>query len=299
MTSTTKENRNLDARKLAQWLLEKILYEKSKEGKTDSTGGIGTGGTIGGVTEQFDFIEKGRFVEATTTDKNGDYEMISGHRRLHAAGIVGLSKIPAIVKEMSDDEAIIKMVDANIQREEIMPSEKAFAYKMKLEAMKRTAGRPTKENACHNGTHLRSDQELALQVGDSARSIQRYIRLTELIPELLECIDNKKLGLVIAVDLSYLDEQVQKWVYEYFKENGFLKPVQVEALKNHSNLSNASQHMIITILNEALPKKSTAAKVSLSEKKLDKYFPPHYSAKDRENVIIQLLEQWSTQQAQE
>lgn len=187
----------------------------------------------------------------------------------------------------------------NIQREEIMPSEKAFAYKMKLEAMKRTAGRPTKENACHNGTHLRSDQELALQVGDSARSIQRYIRLTELIPELLECIDNKKLGLVIAVDLSYLDVQVQKWVYEYFKENGFLKPVQVEALKNHSNLSNASQHMIITILNEALPKKSTAAKVSLSEKKLDKYFPPHYSAKDRENVIIQLLEQWSTQQAQE
>ena len=139
----------------------------------------------------------------------------------------------------------------------------------------------------------------SLQVGDSARSIQRYIRLTELIPELLECIDNKKLGLVIAVDLSYLDVQVQKWVYEYFKENGFLKPVQVEALKNHSNLSNASQHMIITILNEALPKKSTAAKVSLSEKKLDKYFPPHYSAKDRENVIIQLLEQWSTQQAQE
>ena len=112
-------------------------------------------------------------------------------------------------------------------------------------------------------------------------------------------IDNKKLGLVIAVDLSYLDVRVQKWVYEYFKENGFLKPVQVEALKNHSNLSNASQHMIITILNEALPKKSTAAKVSLSEKKLDKYFPPHYSAKDRENVIIQLLEQWSTQQAQE
>ena len=103
----------------------------------------------------------------------------------------------------------------------------------------------------------------------------------------------------MGVDLSYLDVQVQKWVYEYFKENGFLKPVQVEVLKNHSNLSNASQHMIITILNEALPKKSTAAKVSLSEKKLDKYFPPHYSAKDRENVIIQLLEQWSTQQAQE
>ena len=110
-------------------------------------------------------------------DQSGNYEMISGHRRLHAAKIVGLKKVPAIVKEMSDDEAIIKMVDANIQREEILPSEKAFAYKMKLDALKRTAGRPTKENACHNGTHLRSDQELALQVGDSARSIQRYVRL--------------------------------------------------------------------------------------------------------------------------
>ena len=174
-------------------------------------------------------------------DNSGDYEMISGHRRLHAAGIAGLKKVPAIVKEMSDDEAIINMVDANIQREEILPSEKAFAYKMKLDAMKRTAGRPTKENACHNGTHLRSDQELALQVGDSARSIQRYIRLTELIPDLLECIDNKRIGLVIAVDLSYLDEQIQKWVYEYYKDNGFLKPVQVEALKSYPNLSNATQ----------------------------------------------------------
>lgn len=189
-------------------------------------------------------------------DQSGNYEMISGHRRLHAAKIVELKKVPAIVKEMSDDEAIIKMVDANIQREEILPSEKAFAYKMKLDALKRTAGRPTKENACHNGTHLRSDQELALQVGDSARSIQRYIRLTELIPELLDYVDNKKIGLVMAVDLSYLDEQVQKWVYEYFKENGFLKPVQVEALKNYPNLSNVTQFSVISIMNDALPKKS-------------------------------------------
>ena len=222
--------------------------------------------------------------------------MISGHRRLHAAGIAGLKKVPAIVKEMSDDEAIINMVDANIQREEILPSEKAFAYKMKLDAMKRTAGRPTKENACHNGTHLRSDQELALQVGDSARSIQRYIRLTELIPDLLECIDNKRIGLVIAVDLSYLDEQIQKWVYEYYKDNGFLKPVQVEVLKNYPNLSKATQQSIISIMNDALPKKSNSAKITFSEKKLDKYFPSHFSSKDRENIIIQLLEKWSEEQ---
>ena len=230
-------------------------------------------------------------------DKNGDYEMISGHRRLHAAGIVGLSKIPAIVKEMSDDEAIIKMVDANIQREEILPSERAFSLKMKMDAMRRQGCRSdlTSGNDCQKW----SSDEIGESVGLKGRQVRNYVRLTYLLPEILELVDQKKLQFVIAVDLSYLDEQIQKWVYEYIKENGFIKPVQISALKNYPNLSNASQHMIITILNEALPKKNTAAKVSLSEKKLDKYFPPHYSAKDRENVIIQLLEQWSAQQAQE
>lgn len=236
-------------------------------------------------------------------DKNGDYEMISGHRRLHAAGIVGLSKVPAIVKEMSDDEAIIKMVDANIQREEILPSERAFSFKMKMEALSRQGNRG--DLTCGTEFHKldensrKTRETIGSESGMTGRQVTKYIRLTELIPELLDNVDVKKITLTMGVDLSYLDQQVQKWVYEYFKENGFLKPVQVEALKNHANLSNASQHMIITILNEALPKKSTAAKVSLSEKKLDKYFPPHYSAKERENVIIQLLEQWSAQQAQE
>ena len=228
----------------------------------------------------------------------GNYQMISGHRRKRACELAGIDKIKCIVKDLTDDEATILMVDSNIQREEILPSEKAFAYKMKLDAVKRTAGRPTKENACHNGTHLRSDQELALQVGDSARSIQRYVRLTELVPELLDYVDNKKIGLVMAVDLSYLDEQVQKWVYEYFKENGFLKPVQVEALKNYSNLSNVTQFSVISIMNDALPKKSKESKLSFSAKKLDKYFPPQYSTKERENIIIQLLEQWSADQVQ-
>ncbi len=236
-------------------------------------------------------------------DKNGDYEMISGHRRLHAAGIVGLSKVPAIVKEMSDDEAIIKMVDANIQREEILPSERAFSFKMKMEALSRQGNRG--DLTCGTEFHKldensrKTRETIGSESGMTGRQVAKYIRLTELIPELLDNVDVKKITLTMGVDLSYLDQQVQKWVYEYFKENGFLKPVQVEALKNHPNLSNASQHMIITILNEALPKKSTAAKVSLSEKKLDKYFPPHYSAKERENVIIQLLEQWSAQQTQE
>ena len=109
---------------------------------------------------------------------------------------------------------------------------------------------------------------------------------------------NKKIGLVMAVDLSYLDEQVQKWVYEYFKENGFLKPVQVEALKNYPNLSNVTQFSVISIMNDALPKKSKESKLSFSAKKLDKYFPPQYSTKERESIIIQLLEQWSADQVQ-
>ena len=229
-------------------------------------------------------------------DQSGNYEMISGHRRLHAAKIVGLKKVPAIVKEMSDDEAIIKMVDANIQREEILPSERAFSFKMKMEAMSRQ-GQRNDLTSGQNVPKLTSDV-IGEENGMSGRQVKRYIRLTELIPELLECTDNKKIGLVMAGDLSYLDEQVQKWVYEYFKENGFLKPVQVEALKNYPNLSNVTQFSVISIMNDALPKKSKESKLSFSAKKLDKYFPPQYSTKERENIIIQLLEQWSADQVQ-
>lgn len=233
-------------------------------------------------------------------DLNGDYEMISGHRRLHAAGIVGLQKIPAIVKEMSDDEAIIKMVDANIQREEILPSERAFSFKMKMEAMGRQGYRS--DLCCGTQFHTMSvddrktRQTIGNEAGMTGRQVTKYIRLTELDTEILDLVDSKKITLTMGVDLSYLDEQVQKWVYEYYRDNGFLKPVQVEALRNQQNLSNASQYSIISIMNDALPKKNTEAKVSFSEKKLNKYFPSHYSAKDRETVIIQLLEQWSEAQ---
>ena len=230
-------------------------------------------------------------------DQTGNYEMISGHRRLHAAGIVGLVKIPAIVKEMSDDEAIIKMVDANIQREEILPSERAWSLKMKMDAVKRQGNR-SDLTLDHNGPKLAA-AEVGGLAGISSTQVKRYIRLTELIPELLECVDNKKIGLVIGVDLSYLDEQVQKWVYEYLKDNGFLKPVQVSALKDHPNLANATQYNVISILNDALPKKAESTKVIFSEKKLDKYFSSNYSSKEREDIIIQLLEQWSESQEQE
>lgn len=234
-------------------------------------------------------------------DQSGNYEMISGHRRLHAAGIVGLQKIPAIVKEMSDDEAIIKMVDANIQREEILPSERAFSLKMKMDAMRRQGARVDIDGTCGTECDKSGKKTASIvgeQVGLKARQVQKYVRLTDLIPEIMECIDIKKITISMGVDLSYLDEQVQKWVYEYFRENGFLKPVQVDALKNYPNLSNVTQFSVISIMNDALPKKSKESKLSFSAKKLDKYFPPQYSTKERESIIIQLLEQWSADQVQ-
>ena len=156
-------------------------------------------------------------------DDNEEYEMVSGHRRMHAAQLAGLTTIPAIVRELSDDDAIVAMVDANIQREELLPSEKAFAYKMKLDAMKRQGSR-TDLTLCQSGTKSRTDQLLGEQVGESARSVQRYIRLTELIPELLDLVDNKKLQFTVAVDISYIDKEVQEWIYEYISDTGFIKP---------------------------------------------------------------------------
>ena len=235
-------------------------------------------------------------------DNSGDYEMISGHRRLHAAGIAGLKKIPAIVKEMSDDEAIINMVDANIQREEILPSERAFSLKMKMDAMRRQGARLDVNGTCGIECHklgTKTSEIVGESFGLKGRQVRKYIRLTELIPDMLVFVDNKKITITMGVDISYLDEQIQKWVYEYYKDNGFLKPVQVEALKNYPNLSNATQQSVISIMNDALPRKSASAKITFSEKKLDKYFPSHFTSKDRENIIIQLLEKWSEEQGQE
>lgn len=229
-------------------------------------------------------------------DGEDTYEMISGHRRLHAAMIVGLEMIPAIVREMSDDEATVAMVDSNIQREELLPSEKACAYKMRMEAIKRGAGRPTKINSCQNGTNFRADSELSNQVGESARQIQRYIRLTELIPELLEMVDNKKLNFTIAVDISYIDKQVQEWLYEYICDNGFIRPNQITELRKFIGQGNMTQPMMISILNSCITVKAPAKKVTFTEKKLNKYFPEHYSSVEMEKVIVALLEQWKEEQ---
>ena len=232
-------------------------------------------------------------------DEDDQYEMISGHRRMHAASMIGLDAIPAIVKEMDDDEATIAMVNANIQREEQLPSERAFSYRMMLEAMKRKAGRPTKNNSCQSGTHLRSDELMALEVGESARSIQRCIRLTELISDLLDMVDEKKLGFTIAVEISYIDQEIQKWLYEYIKENGVVKPEQIAGLRKYLEQNTVNQMQMIQVLNANLKGRIPSKKVTLSEKKLYKYFPAHYTATEMEGVIVTLLEEWKQRQAGE
>lgn len=235
-------------------------------------------------------------------DDEDGYEMISGHRRMHAAKRLGLETIPAIVKEMTDDESTIAMVNANIQREELLPSEKAFAYKMKLEAMKRQAGRIPKNNSGRFDQNLKgtvSRDILAEQVGESSKQIQRYIRLTELIPALLDMVDEKRLGFTIAVDISYISQDIQKWLYEYIRDNGVIKPEQVARLRQHLEQNTINQMEMIQLLNSSLKGRMPTKKVTLSEKKLQKYFPPHYSASEMEGVIVTLLEEWKQRQAGE
>lgn len=226
-------------------------------------------------------------------DVNNSYEMIAGHRRMHAAIKIGLKTIPAIVRDLDDDEAIIVMVDSNIQRKKLLPSEKAFAYKMKLEAMKHRVGRKCKENVSQIGTHYRADSEMANELGESRNTIRRFIRLTELIPELLEYVDKKRLPFTSGVDISYLDKEIQKWLFEYIKENGSVKSVQIVALRREiENGTTMTQEKMISILIENQPGGKPNRKVTFSENKLRSYFPEKTSPVEIEEVILNLLEIW-------
>ena len=231
-------------------------------------------------------------------DENEEYEMVSGHRRMHAAQLAGLTTIPAIVRELSDDDAIVTMVDANIQREELLPSEKAFAYKMKLDAMKRQGIRT--DLTCVQNEHKsgkKSRELLGEQVGISSVQVTRYIRLTELIPELLDLVDNKKLQFTVAVDISYIDKEVQRWIYEYICDTGFIKPKQIAALRNQLNDGPINQIQMLSIFNNCVMAKKVSRSLTFSEKKLTKYFPDDYTAKDMEQVIESLLEKWMQEQS--
>ena len=327
---------------------------------------------------------------------DGVYEIISGHRRKAAAEKFGYRKVPVIIRVMSDDEAVINMVDSNLQRQQITFSEKAFAYKMKNEAMKRTGGRrkssqsdyplkgkktveiigeefgdsakqvqrylkltdlipellekldngelsfnpavelsyltieeqkefidameyiqreellPSEKafaykmkmdamkrqgirtdlTSCQNGTKFRTDAAMAEQIGESARSIQRYIRLTELIPDLLDYVDKKRLQFTVAVDISYIDKEIQTWLFEYIKENGTVKAVQVAALRTALEAGPMTQAKMISILVNCQPGRKQEQKITFSEKKLRNFFSDKYTAEDMESVILELLDQW-------
>ena len=223
------------------------------------------------------------------------YEMISGHRRMHAAKIVGLTMIPAIVREMSDDQAVIYMVDSNIQREELLPSEKAFAFKMKLDAMKRQ-GKRTDLTSDQNVQKFQTSRDsLASEFGISGPQISRYIRLTELIPDLLELVDNKRLQMTAAVEISYVDKEIQQWICEYIHENGNVKQNQIVILRQELLNGAITQSQLIDILNENAIGRIPKKKVTLSEKKLSQYFPPHYTSAEMEKVIVELLTNWKEQ----
>lgn len=217
------------------------------------------------------------------------YEMISGHRRLHAAQLAGLEAIPAIVREMTDDEAVIVMVDANIQREELLPSEKAFAFKMKMEAL-RHQGATSRHDVDKLG--IKSAEIVGEGSGMGGRQVQRYIRLTELIPELINLVDQKRMQFVVAVDASYIDKEIQGWLYEYIRDNGPVRANQIAALREAIESGPMTQMKLIMILNDTQPGKKTSGKFSIPEKKIREYFPQNYTNNQMRSVILQLLEQW-------
>jgi len=223
--------------------------------------------------------------------EDGTYEIISGHRRVHAAQAAGLTEVPVIVRDMDDDAATVLMVDSNLQREHILPSERAFAYKMKNEAMKRRAGRPSKENASQVGTQKRTDEIMADEMGQSRNQIQRFIRLTHLIPELLDLVDQKKISFNPAVELSYLKPTEQEMflsVMEWSQNAPSLS--QAQRLKKLSQEGKLTPDAMREIMNEV--KKGDLERVTFRNETLRKYFPRSYTAQQMQDQIIKLLEQW-------
>lgn len=229
---------------------------------------------------------------------NGGYELIAGHQRHRASELAEKETMPVIVRDLDDDAATIIMVDSNLQREELLPSERAFAYKMKLEAMKRQAGRPSKENVSQLGTQKRSDQILAEQVGQSRNQIQRYIRLTELIPPLLDKADEKEIALNPAYELSFLKPEEQQMLVETMEYELSTPSVsQAQRMKKLSQEGKLTDDAILSIMSEE--KKDALDKVTLTGDTLRKYFPKSYTPKKMQETIIKLLEQWQRRRQQQ
>ena len=227
----------------------------------------------------------------------GGYEIISGHRRQHAAQLAGLDTLPVIVRNMDDDAAVLLMVDSNLQRETILPSERAFAYKMKLEAMKHQAGRPTQDNYSQVGNNFGtlSSKEMAEELGTSKNQIFRYIRLTNLVPELLDMVDEKKISFNPAVELSYLDTNQQRDFLEAMQDTQNAPSLsQAQRLKKLAQEGHFSYDVAFAVMGEE--KKGELDKVVIKNDTLRKYFPRSYTPKQMEDTIIKLLDQWQRKQ---
>ena len=236
--------------------------------------------------------------------REGGYEIVAGHRRCHASQRAGLDTMPCIVRNMDDDTAIILMVDSNCQREHILPSEKAKAYEMKLEAVKRKAGRPSKINSGQLGPNFeerRSNQIVANDAGESVKQVQRYIRLNNLIPELMEMVDDGKLKMTPAVEISYLTPEEQADVYQHLDSMDCTPSLsQAQKLKAASKEAVVTPDKIHQIMQEKTPSvKPREQQISISVSKVEKYFPRGYTSQQMEQTIIKLLESYSRSHQQE
>ena len=220
--------------------------------------------------------------------KNGErYELIAGHRRKHACLRLGISSIPAIVRELSRDEAVVEMVDSNLQREHILPSEKAYAYKMKMDAMKRKAGRP-KENSTPMVSNLRTDEIIGEESGESREQVRRYIRLTELIPELLTMVDEEKIAFRPAVELSYLTENEQRDLLETIESEDCTPSLaQAIRMKNLSKVGKLDMDTIFAIMTEQKPNQKEKIKIPME--RLEQFFPRGMPQKQIEDTIVKAL----------
>ena len=224
----------------------------------------------------------------------GGYEIISGHRRQRAAQLAGLETLPVIVRNMDDNAAVLLMVDSNLQRENILPSERAFAYKMKLEALKNQGARSDLTSS-QIGTKLRADEKVALDSGESRSQIQRFIRLTNLIPELLDMVDEKKIAFNPAVELSYLDEAQQRDFLEAMEDTQNAPSLsQAQRLKKLAQEGHFSYDVAFAVMGEE--KKDELDKVVIKNDTLRKYFPRNHTPKQMEDTIIKLLDQWQRKQ---
>lgn len=228
---------------------------------------------------------------------DGKYELIAGHRRKFASELAGKTTMPVLIRELDEDEAILSMVDSNLQRKNLLPSEKAWAYRMKLEAIRRKAGRPAENNSgqvVQNLKGKRSVEIVAEDTGENYKQVQRYIRLTELLPTLLSMVDDKKLPFNPAVELSYLKQDEQKELFELMQKLPAIPSLeQAKRLKKFSQEGKLSKNVMDTILTE---KSTSVVQITLKKEKLKQYFPNTYSQKQIEDVIFSLLETWKNGQ---